>query len=38
MCTFSGTLGRGGKYFYLHAKDIVALINIHMREQIEEIN
>jgi hypothetical protein len=32
ICTFSRTLGRGGKYFYSHTKDIVALINIHMRE------
>jgi hypothetical protein len=38
MCTFSGTLGRGGKYFYPHAEDTVDLINIHLREQIEEID
>jgi hypothetical protein len=38
MCTFSGTLGRGGKYFYPHAEDTVDPINIHLREQIEEID
>jgi hypothetical protein len=30
--TFSRILGRGGKYFYLHAEDTVALINLNLRE------
>jgi hypothetical protein len=31
MCTFSGTLGRGGKYFYPHPKDTVVTINTELR-------
>jgi hypothetical protein len=37
MCTFTGTLGRGGKYFYPHAGDVVVGINMHLREHIEDV-
>jgi hypothetical protein len=37
MCTFSGTLGRGGKYFYPHGEDTIAPINLNLREQIEDV-
>jgi hypothetical protein len=35
MCTFSGTLGRGGQYFYPHAEDVVATVNRDLRDHIE---
>jgi hypothetical protein len=37
MCTFTSILGRGRKYFYPHARDVVVGINMYLREYIEDI-
>jgi hypothetical protein len=37
LCTFSGTLGRGGKYFYPNVGNLVATVNTNLRAQIEEV-
>jgi hypothetical protein len=35
LCSFSGTLGRGGKYYYLNGENLELLLHTDMREQIE---
>jgi hypothetical protein len=37
MCTFSGTLGRGGKYFYPNGEAMVTGVNLDMRLHIEDV-
>jgi hypothetical protein len=37
MCTFSGSLGRGGKYFYPHEGNLVAGINVDLRAQMDTV-
>jgi hypothetical protein len=37
MCTFSGTLGRGGKYFYLNTEYTVTSVNTDLRAYFNEV-